>query len=60
MASVIRDMWTSERIQRQFYNKNPLLEKLRAAAGTKVDQMGLQAQVPIQGQRAQHHRRQGP
>ena len=52
MASVIKDMWTSERIQKQFYNKNPLLEKLRAAAGTKVDQMGLQAQVPIHAQRA--------
>jgi hypothetical protein len=52
MASVIKDMWTAERVQKQFYNKNPLLEKLRAAAGTKVDGMGLQAQVPIHAQRA--------
>lgn len=52
MASVIKDMWTSDRIQKQFYNKNPLLEKLQAAAGTKVDGMGLQAQVPIHAQRA--------
>lgn len=52
MASVIKDMWTAERVQKQFYNKNPLLEKLKAAAGTKVDGMGLQAQVPIHAQRA--------
>lgn len=47
MTSVIMDMWTSKRIQRQFYNKFPLMDKLQAAVGTKVDGMGLQAQVPI-------------
>lgn len=47
MTSVIMDMWTTKRIQRQFYNKFPLMEKLQAAVGTKVDGMGLQAQVPI-------------
>lgn len=52
MASVIKDMWTSERIQKQFYNKNPLLAIILDAAGTKVDGMGLQAQVPIHAQRA--------
>lgn len=52
MASVIKDMWTSDRIQKQFYNQNPLLAMLQDAAGTKVDGMGLQAQVPIHAQRA--------
>lgn len=52
LASVMKDMWTSERIQKQFYNKNPLLAIILDAAGTKVDQMGLQAQVPIHSQRA--------
>ena len=47
LASVIKDMWTSQRIQKQFYNQNPLLEYLKDAPGTKVDGMGLQAQVPI-------------
>jgi hypothetical protein len=48
----MKDMWTSERIQKQFYNKNPLLAIILDAAGTKVDGMGLQAQVPIHAQRA--------
>ena len=52
LASVMKDMWTSERIQKQFYNKNPLLAIILDAAGTKVDGMGLQAQVPIHAQRA--------
>lgn len=52
LASVMKDMWTSERIQKQFYNKNPLLAIILDAAGTKVDSMGLQAQVPIHAQRA--------
>ncbi len=52
LASIIKDMWTSDRIMKQFYNKNPLLEMLSEAAGTKVDGMGLQAQVPIHAQRA--------
>lgn len=52
LASVMKDMWTSERIQKQFYDENPLLAMLKEAAGTKVDGMGLQAQVPIHAQRA--------
>lgn len=52
LAAVMKDMWTSPRIQKQFYNQNPLLKMLREAAGTKVDGMGLQAQVPIHTQRA--------
>lgn len=47
MSSVIMDMWTTKRIQRQFYNEFPLMEKIKSAVGTKVDGMGLQAQVPI-------------
>ena len=52
LASIVKDMWTTQRIQKQFYNENPLLEMLRDATGTKVDSMGLQAQVPIHTNRA--------
>lgn len=52
ISSVVKDMWTSSRIQKQFYNQNPLLAIILDAAGTKVDGMGLQAQVPIHAQRA--------
>lgn len=47
LASVIKDAWTSDTIQKQFYNKFPLLDMFKTAPGTKVDSMGLQAQVPI-------------
>lgn len=44
LASVLKDAWTSTRVQKQFYNKNPLIEKLRTVEGTVI---GQQAQVPI-------------
>ena len=44
LASVLKDAWTSDRIQKQFYNKNPLLEKIRTVSATMI---GQQAQVPI-------------
>lgn len=52
IASVVKDVWTSEKIQKQFYNLNPVLKMLREAPGTKVDDMGLQAQVPIHSLRS--------
>lgn len=51
LASVIKDTWTSEVIQKQFYNKFPLMDMFRSAPGVKVDSMGLQAQVPIHSNR---------
>lgn len=44
LASVLKDAWTSDRIQKQFYNENPLLDKIRQVSATMI---GLQAQVPI-------------
>lgn len=52
IAAVMKDMWTSDRVQKQFYDENPLLAMLKDAAGTTVNEMGLQAQVPIHYQRA--------
>lgn len=44
LTSVLKDAWTSQRVQKQFYNENPILEKIKTVQGTV---MGLQAQVPI-------------
>jgi len=44
LTSVMKDAWTSQRVQKQFYNENPILEKIKTVQGTV---MGLQAQVPI-------------
>ncbi len=44
MASVLKDAWTSARIQKQFYNENPLLERIKQVEATVI---GSQAQVPI-------------
>src|SRR5690348_7461268 len=44
LASVLKDAWTSDRIQKQFYNQNPLLDKIRSVPATMI---GQQAQVPI-------------
>lgn len=52
IQAVMKDIWTANRIQKQFYNQNPLLEMLQEAAGTKVTDMGLQAQVPLHVQRS--------
>ncbi|HZA18912.1 MAG TPA: phage major capsid protein [Pseudonocardiaceae bacterium] len=52
IASAVKDVWTSNRMLKQFYDENPVLAKLRDAPGTKVDNMGLQAQVPIHAQRS--------
>jgi hypothetical protein len=44
LASVLKDAWTSDRIQKQFYDENPLLEKIKPFKATMI---GSQAQVPI-------------
>ena len=49
LASVLKDAWTSERVAKQFYNKNPLLDKLRKVEATMI---GYQAQVPIHSGRS--------
>lgn len=46
LQGVMKDAWTSQRIQKQFYNKNPLIKMIPDAIGVTV--IGLQAQVPIQ------------
>jgi hypothetical protein len=45
LQGVMKDSWTSERIEVQFYNQNPLIKMIPDAAGVTV--IGLQAQVPI-------------
>ena len=49
LASVIRDMWTSDRIQKQFEDKNAPLARLESVKGTMI---GTQAQVPIYNNRS--------
>src|SRR5689334_16759700 len=49
LASVIKDAWTSERIQQQFEAKNAPLGRLDAVKGTMI---GTQAQVPIYNNRS--------
>lgn len=49
LASVIKDAWTSDRVQKQFYDENPLLDALDSVDGTMI---GLQAQVPIHKNRS--------
>jgi hypothetical protein len=46
LAPIIKDAWTADRIQKQFYNMNPVVKMIRDAPGVTV--IGLQAQVPIQ------------
>jgi len=41
LASVLKDAWTSQRVQKQFYNENPVLEKVRTFPTTVI---GDQAQ----------------
>src|SRR5689334_14689140 len=44
LASVLKDAWTSDRRQKQFYDENPLLDWFKQTTPTMI---GLQAQVPI-------------
>lgn len=44
LSTVMKDVWTSDRLAKQFYNKFPLMEWFNSYAATMI---GLQAQVPI-------------
>ncbi len=44
MAAVLKDVWTSDRVQKQFEDKNQPLGRLESFKGTMI---GAQAQVPI-------------
>ena len=49
MATVMKDIWTAERLQKQFEDKNAPLGRLEAVRGVMI---GNQAQVPIHAGRA--------
>lgn len=49
LASVIKDIWTSDRIQKQFESANAPLSRLDSVQGTMI---GTQAQVPIYNNRS--------
>ena len=51
LASVLKDAWTSNRLAKQFYDHNPLLDWITQTSPTII---GSQAQVPI------HKGRSGP
>lgn len=57
MASVLKDAWTSDRLAKQFYNKNPLLDWIGEVQATMI---GLQAQVPIHKYRSGGSTSTGP
>jgi hypothetical protein len=44
LANVLKDAWTSERLAKQFYDENPLLDWMQQTSPTMI---GAQAQVPI-------------
>ena len=44
MAGIVKDAWTSDTLVKQFYNKNPLIERIKTVKATTI---GLQAQTPI-------------
>jgi hypothetical protein len=44
MASVLKDVWTSDRVQKQFEDKNQPLGRIESLKGSMI---GQQAQVPI-------------
>lgn len=49
MAQVIKEAWTSERLQKQYEDKNLPLGKIEALKGTMI---GRQAQTPVWGGRS--------
>lgn len=57
LADVLKDTWTSDRIQRQFYNDHPPLERLEQVSATMT---GQQAQVPIHKGRSGGYVSTGP
>lgn len=57
LADVLKDTWTSDRIQKQFYDDHPPLERLEQVSATM---MGQQAQVPIHKGRSGGYVSTGP
>jgi hypothetical protein len=57
LASVLKDAWTSNRLAKQFYNKNPILDWIGEVEATMI---GLQAQVPIHKYRSGGSTSTGP
>lgn len=49
LTSILKEVWTSDRLQKQFYNENPFLERVEKFKGTMI---GKQAQVPVHGGRS--------
>lgn len=49
LASVLKDAWTSDRMAKQFYDENPILDKIKAVTATMI---GSQAQTPIHSGRS--------
>lgn len=49
LASVMKDAWTSDRLQKQFYDENPFLKRIESVTATMI---GEQAQVPIHSGRS--------
>jgi hypothetical protein len=45
LASVLKQAWTSDRLAKQFYDENPVLDDIRQVQATMI---GSQAQVPIE------------
>lgn len=57
LATVLKDAWTSDRIKKQFYNLNPLLDYFGQVSATII---GQQAQVPIHKGRSGGYTSTGP
>lgn len=57
LADVLKDTWTSDRIQKQFYDDHPPLERLEQVQATMI---GQQAQVPIHKGRSGGYVSTGP
>lgn len=57
LADILKDTWTSDRIQKQFYDDHPPLERLEQVQATMI---GQQAQVPIHKGRSGGYVSTGP
>lgn len=44
LTDVLKDAWTQDRLAKQFYDDNPVLDRMQSLEATTI---GLQAQVPI-------------
>src|SRR5690349_11923385 len=48
-ASALKDAWTRDRRAKQFYDQNPILDRIKQVEATMI---GSQAQVPIHSGRS--------